>query len=140
MRLLWWRMRYRIRRRLLPGLRRERLEHSYIFGPPTSRPHLSPAEARHIAAPQAPPTARIRADYVRCEEPNRERGSEQPDGSIRWERIPPFDAWKVLVTGIFVPRPSGRSGAPASSRPPPVTTMLVIVDDKKGAYHSAVGE
>lgn len=55
MRLLWWRMRYRIRRRLLPGLRRERLEHSYIFSPPTSRPHLSPAEARHIAAPQAPP-------------------------------------------------------------------------------------
>lgn len=133
-------MRYPVRRRLLPGLRYKRLEHSSVFGPPTCLPRLSPGEARRIAAPQAPPTARIRADFVRCEEPNRERGSEQPDGSIRWERLPPFDAWKVIVTGIFVPRPGGRSGAPPSSRPPPLSTMLVIVDDKKGAYHSAVGE
>ncbi len=63
--LLWWRIRYRIERHLWDGLRHERLEAGYAFGPPTSLPRLSPGEAGRIAAPLAPPTARIRAGYGR---------------------------------------------------------------------------
>lgn len=81
--LLWWRIRYRIERHLWDGLRHERLEADYAFGPPTSLPRLSPEEAGRIAVPLAPPTARIRAGYGRCKETNRRRGNEQLDGSVR---------------------------------------------------------
>jgi hypothetical protein len=57
---------------------------------------------------------------------------------MKYQFLPPFDAWKITVTGIFVVRPGGRSGR--ERRTPPVTAMVVIVDDEKGVAHFASGE
>jgi hypothetical protein len=57
---------------------------------------------------------------------------------MKYQFLPPFDAWKITVTGIFVVRPGGRSGR--ERRTPPVTAMVVIVNDEKGVAHFASGE
>ena len=51
----------------------------------------------------------------------------------------PVDVWKLTFTGLNIPRPAGRAGAPAASQPPPVTTLVLWVDDKAGVVLGADG-
>jgi hypothetical protein len=38
------------------------------------------------------------------------RADHAADGRTTWETIPTFDAWRVTVTGLSLPRPGGRRG------------------------------
>jgi len=46
------------------------------------------------------------------------------------------DVWMIKITGLNIPRPGGRSGAPL---PPPIHTLVIYVDDKAGTVLKAQG-
>jgi len=133
----WWHVRHRVHTALLRKLRRRGLESEFAFGPPTGQPRLTRKQAIRLALTNPQPSARFHAEYGRYQSVNHRRGAVQPDGSMRYEGLPPFNAWKVTVTGISMPRPGGRSGS--LRRPPPITVMVVIVDDETGVVQSASG-
>jgi len=60
------------------------------------------------------------------------------DGTFVNGQPPRFrDVWQIKITGLNVPRPGGRSGAPFP--PPPIHTLVIYVDDKAGTVLEAQG-
>lgn len=127
--------------RLLAGGRLhapDRLEAGFAFSRPKGPPRLTREEAIDLATGKMPGKPHVRADYVRCKNLHRHHGIERSDGTLHYSLLPPFDAWKITVNNVWIPRPGGRSGT--RHHPPPVTRMLIIIDDKRAEYHGAVGE
>jgi hypothetical protein len=66
------------------------------------------------------------------------RGKILPHGEMAWEAAPLFDAWKLTVSGLSLPRPGGVQGG-RRERSQPISILSILIDDNARAYYSAVG-
>jgi hypothetical protein len=112
-----------------------------VLGPPFAPPTMSKPDAIAAATRFCPllSSHRFRMQYGSYHDWSTRRGATQTDGTPTWRTAPAFDAWKITVMHLSLPRPGGVSGG-SSNRPRGFMTRLVImIDDKAGQYYSALG-
>jgi hypothetical protein len=112
-----------------------------ILGPPLAPPAMTKpaviAEATRFCRVLSDHPHRLQ--YGSYRDWSTRRAALGVDGATTWETIPTFDAWKVTVTGLSLPRPGGRRGGMDNAGPHPITRLTILIDDKVGTYYSALG-
>src|SRR5579872_2028525 len=112
----------------------ERLEAGFAFGLPASPPHLTREEALDASEVTIPATAQVNVDYLRCKDLSLRQERQDPDGTTDMAPIPSFEAWKITISQIPLPRTRGR-GTAAGEGGPLMGKMLVIVNDERRERH-----
>ena len=118
-----------------------RTQHTKVtLGPPFAPPMMSRADVIAEAT---------RVCSVLCDHPHSieygsyhdwatRRATVRKDGTTTWATAPAFDAWKVTVRKLALPRPGGRRGG-TGGQPPAIRRLVIVIDDKAGTYYAAHG-